>query len=191
MQLLVVLYVRLELGFELIIPKYLSIIPFQHSHDTYRLFPTSPPNILVQKNLFLQHDIVMRYNTHLTLTHIILHATLELFQCNLAVPDHRDHRRISAAERILCQQLLRMTEYTPFGRKLSRQALPKSFPFDTAISSSENSFALCAGVTDFGSAAPLPHDRRRPCGGVLQCTLRFQVNSGKRVASNLCRTIGI
>ena len=67
-----------------------------------------------------------------------------------------------------------MTEYTPFGRKLFSQ---KSFPLDTTISSSENSFALCAGVTDIGSAAPLPHDRRRPCGGVLQCTFRFRVNS--------------
>ena len=79
-----------------------------------------------------------------------------------------------------------MTEYTPFGRKLFSQ---KSFPLDTTMYSSENSFALCVGVTDIESAAPLPHDRRRPCGGVLQCTFRFRVTRVNELLATCTETV--
>ena len=94
----------------------IPMIPFVYFQQIHPIFSC--------KKILSHHDIAMRYITNFNACYT---ATFELFQCNLAVPDHRDHRRISAAERILPQQLLSTAEYTPFGRKLFSTSAAKEF----------------------------------------------------------------
>ena len=65
-----------------------------------------------------------------------------------------------------------------------QQAWQNSFPFETdetTIYSSENYFALWAGVTDVRLPTPLPRDSQCPGGG-LHCNFLFRVNTDRHGA---------
>ena len=62
----------------------------------------------------------------------------------------------------------------------SRQAEQNSFPADTVIISPENSFALCAAHTPFGSVEQAGFFFLTPvCGSSFSLTFRLRINSDR------------